>query len=359
MIALIASTVIGVAIQDAQLPHHTFKETTEGWVLAGTMSPSAKVSLSHDPAHVKVGTGSLQFDYDIAQGETNILSLPITDGALTKMKSLDFWIQSDYTTTVAVILQEKEGGAYMARFMAPKGQWQMVRLAPSDFVLNSGPTDPKDPDGKLDLDQVTNISVVDLDFMFAQSDSPMTALFGVVKGAHAMYISDFRASEGMLDVPSAQTIESYDRPQVQWIGVGKPAMSIMTGPSLPGRALQVTYRTTAGMPVGALRSISPGSLSAATQISFKAVSQKPIKLLVQLEETNGNKYNTVVDVPGDSAGQPISVKFSDLKPSDDSKDKDAKLEAGLINQLVLADLSGMLTQTEQDNVLWIGKISSG
>jgi len=355
----IAPFLFAALAQEAQLPHNTFRDSTEGWALIGTMSPSAKVAVSHDPAHLKVGVGSLQFDYSIDKGETNVLNLPIADGALAKMKSMDFWIQSDYATTIAVVLQEKDAGRYLARFAVPKGKWQKVELAPSDFALSNGPGDPADPDGKLDLDQVESVSLLDLDLFFAQSDSPLAALFGVVTGPHTLYLSDFQASpEALANVSTPQWIDSFARPQIQWIPAGGNSLAIASDASLDGQALQATYHTTAGLPSGMFRAIYPGQLAAANQISFKASSQKPIKLLVQLEESNGNKFDTVLDLSGGSTAQQITVQFSDLKPADDSKDKTAKFEPSLVSQLILADLSGMLTQTVQDNVLRIGKISA-
>ncbi len=360
MIAFFASTLLlSITSQDVQLPHHTFADNTAGWTLMGTMSPSAKVSVSHDAAHTKVGSGSLRFDYNVAKGETNILTLPVTVGSLAKMKSLKFWVQSDYATTMAVILQEHGGGAYMSKFAAPKDKWQKAELSVSDFSLNSGPNDPKDPDNRLDMDQVEAISIIDLGFFFAQGDGPMATLFGVVMGPHALYLSDFQAStDALAEASSPSWIDSYIRPQIQWIGIGTPNVVVAASPALDGApALKLTYKTTAGLPTAIIRGISPGQLSSATDLAFKVASQKAIKLLVQVEESDGGKYNTIVDVAGNSSAQQISVRLADFKPADDSKDANGKLDPELINQLLLVDLSGMAEQLAQDNTLWIGRIN--
>ena len=68
---------------------------------------TAKVSLAHDAAHVREGKGALRFDYAANKGEINVLILPTPDGVLTKMKSLHFWLRSDYSIVFAVSLQEK------------------------------------------------------------------------------------------------------------------------------------------------------------------------------------------------------------------------------------------------------------
>ncbi|MFI5385900.1 MAG: carbohydrate binding domain-containing protein [Fimbriimonadales bacterium] len=366
MITILASAmVLGLSptLQEPQLPHHTFAESTGGWAVFGQPSANAKVSLTRDAAHLKVGSGSLQFDYGVAKGEINVLMLNTPDGGLAKMKSIRFWIQSDYTVPVGVVLQEKDGGNYMARFTAPKGKWQRAEIALSDFTLNTGPTDPKDPDGHLDPDQVQSIMIFDLDQMFVQGDPAMATIFGVVSGAHSLYVSDFEAAPDALNSVTASsgnelTIDSLARPQVQWLGIGTTSMSVIPTSSLESAALKVAYHVSPGHPAGVIRAVAPGFMTGATQLSFKAASEKPIKLMVQLEESDGGKYNTVIELPGGSTSKQITVLLSDLKAGDDSKDTNSKLDAELINQLLVVDLTGMADQTTQDNTLQIGKVTA-
>src|SRR5258708_39855702 len=87
--------------QGASLPKTLFEENEGGWIVFGQDS---KVSVTHDAANVKEGKGALQYNYNIVKGSAGALALPTPDAALTKMKSLKFWIRTDHTTPVAVFM---------------------------------------------------------------------------------------------------------------------------------------------------------------------------------------------------------------------------------------------------------------
>src|ERR1700750_3092117 len=102
LLALAAGMALAQQTPPASLLHHTFETDAAEWMGIGT---TAKVSVTHDAAHVKEGKGALQFDYAANKGEINVIALPTPDGALTKMKSMHFWIRTDYPTVLAVALQ--------------------------------------------------------------------------------------------------------------------------------------------------------------------------------------------------------------------------------------------------------------
>lgn len=366
MIPIFASAmVLGLSptLQEIQLPHHTFADSIAGWSVFGLPNATAKIALTHESANLKIGPGSLQFDYGVAKGESNALLLPTPDGALAKMKSLKFWLRCDYATSVAVILQEKDGGRYMSSFSAPKGKWQRAEIGLTDFSLSTSPNDPKDPNGRLDPDQIEAIAIFDLGQMFVQGEPAMASLFGVVSGPHSLYLSDFAAAPDALSTVSPSSagetqIDTLSRPQVQWTGIGISALGIGSSSAMEGNALHATYHLGPGQMAGLIRRVAPGSLAGAAQLSFKAISEKPIKLLVQCEETDGGKYNAVIEIPAGSAAGSFTVALSDLKVANDSKDSNDKLDTELISQILFVDLSGMADQVSQDNVLQIGKVTA-
>ena len=127
--------------------------------------PSAergKVSVTGVAANVKDGKAALRYDYPIAKGKLSFLAHSVPDGGLVGAKSIRFWVKSDYTTPIIVSLQEKEGGRWNAGFTAPQNAWQRVELIPSDFDPSDGQDDPKDPNGKLDLEKVEGVGLVDV-----------------------------------------------------------------------------------------------------------------------------------------------------------------------------------------------------
>ncbi len=357
--ALVASTGSGFA-QGNALVHNSFESNEESWVALGE---NTKVGVTNTTTNVKAGKGSLQYSYTIAKGGMGAAILPVNPPALAKMKSIRLWIKSDQSTTLIVSIQERNGGRYMAGFNAPKDEWQKVELSASDFNLNEGPNDPKDPNGKLDLDQVENVAIGDIGQFLAQGDAAIVDLFGIKLGAHNVYLDEFEISEDAL--PSSSTtgpmevaLDTFAHPQVAWMGVGGIKLSQAAGKIPPGKALQVDYKQQAGKIAGLVRSIKRGNLDGMKTINVSVVSAKACKLLIQVEESGGGKYNTMVDVPGGNELKKISVPFSEMGAADDSKDSNGKLDAEQINQLVIIDIYGIAGIGEGDNTLWIGNVKA-
>src|SRR5262249_32770382 len=113
-----------------------------------------------------------------------------------------------------------------------------------------------------------------------------------------------------------------------------------------------------GKIVGLVRSIKRGSLDGMKTISVSVVSANACKLMIQVEEAGGGKYNTLVDVPGGSQLKVISIPFAELGAAEDSKDTNGKLDLDQVNQLVIADIYGIAGMGEGDNTLWIGAVKA-
>ena len=80
-------------------------------------------------------------------------------------------------------------------------------------------------------------------------------------------------------------------------------------------------------------------------------STNPTKVMVQLEQTDGGKYNSVLDIPGMAKGSDQVVDLEMLKRGDDSKDPGTKANLGLVKQLgrssVGSPTAGRFTKTER------------
>ena len=361
LLALTAGMTLAQPPPPALTPliHHTFETDPAEWVGLGA---TAKVSLTHDAAHVKEGKGALQFDYAANKGEINVLILPTPNGVLTKMKSLHFWIRPDYATVLAVSLQEKEGGRYTAIFSTAGSGWQEVQLDPGDFVLGEEKDDPKDSDGKLDLDKVDSIGIADYGQIFAQTDDVnLQALFHIQKGPHTLHLDDFTVGAAPI-LPAAPTdgkermLDTPARPQVAWLGIGEVKATSATGKPLLGPSLRADYHQGPGKISGLLKKIPRGRLKGMDQIVFTAAATKPTKLVVQLEQVGGGKYRYVMDLPGNSEPKEFVLPFTLFEMTDDSGDRNGNFTPAQVNQMVLLDASGLLDGADTDTTLWINKL---
>ena len=92
---------------------------------------------------------------------------------------------------------------------------------------------------------------------------------------------------------------------------------------------------------GVVRSIAPNHWAGATQLTFKVASEKAAKIMIQLEESDGGKYNAIAEVPGGSIVKQIDLQFKDLKPSDDSKDTNGKLDPEFIRKALADPVPGV------------------
>lgn len=341
------------------LIQHSFKEDAAGWISIGQ---TAKIAIYHDPALGAPTTGALRFNYGINKGEFNALLLPTKADSLKTAKSLKFSVRADLATVLAVAIQEEEGGRYVALVHAPKDAWQPVELSIGDFALAMDKDDPKDPNGKLDLELITAIVVGDVSQFFAQSDDPaLSALGGIKTGPHTLYLDDF--SIGTEAVPPSTSsagddvrIDSFVHPQLSWFGLGGVKMSRVTGAPLEGVGLKAEYRQAPGKLAMLSRTMMPWVLTQAKTLAFDAASTNGAKLIVQVEETDGGKYNALVDVPAGSKAKHFSLPFADFKASDDSKDTDKKLDLGKVKTLTVIDVSGVTEQADRDNVLWLNNL---
>lgn len=330
---------------------NAFEEDAGAWVALGA---TGKVIVTHEADSVKGGKGALKFNYSVTKGDLNALVLPTPDGALAKAKSLTFSMKAFVAMPVVVMLAEKGGGHYIATLTLPAGQWQAVALSPADFTLGTGKDDPKDPDGKLDMDAVESIAVADLSQLFVGAEGDAAALLTVKPGPRAFLLDDFAARpESLPSAPAADSLslDPPSRPQLIWISVGDADVSR----AAKGGGLQIAYRMAKGKLVGVFKGVGQGGLTGKTKIAFTLASAKPTTLLVHLEEAGGGKYNASVKTDG-TASQKVTLNMSDFTAGDDSRDTNGKLNMEQVTQIGFLDISGLLDEAASANTLTVSDL---
>lgn len=332
---------------------NAFEEDAGAWVALGA---TGKVIVTHEADSVKGGKGALKFNYSVTKGDLNALVLPTPDGALAKAKSLTFSMKAFVAMPVVVVLSEKGGGRYVAAFTLPAGQWQAVALSPADFALGTGKDDPKDPDGKLDMDAVETIAVADLSQLFVGAEGEAAALLSVKPGPRAFLLDDFAARAEPLPAPPASPsgalpLDPISRPQLPWIAVGDTALSR----AVKGGGLQIAYHQAQGKLAGVFKGVGQGGLTGKTQIAFTLASAKPTTLLVHLEEAGGGKYNASVKTDG-TASQKVTLNMSDFTAGDDSRDTNGKLNMEQVTQIGFLDISSLLDDAASNNTLTVSDL---
>ena len=358
---IILGLMLGSKVQESPLLHNTFDRGVEGWAAMQVAGAGAKVEAIYDKAHLKVGTGSLDYSYKVGVGEVSVAALTVGAGKLAKMNSLHFWVQGDHTTTLMVTLQEKDGGRYGAIVRVPKNQWQEVQLSLSDFVPATEADAPKDPDGKLDADQIESIAVIDAESFIAQNQT-FSDILGVSSGARNLYLSDVQFSE--TKVGNAYTsgsegyrIDTLGRPQQSWIGFGIGEMSVVKDSPFVGKWLKLEYHISGGHVAGVGHSIKADEMVGKKNLVFEAGCTRACQMIVQLEQINGAKFNATIDLPGKAESKAYSIPLSSMTISDDSPDKKAKFDPSQLKQIVLLDISGFTSGADGDTTLYLTPIT--
>jgi len=352
--------ILGFALattQDAPLIRSTFANGEDGWVVAQAQGTGGKVAAVHEPANLKVGAGSLNLTYPIAQGQMAGATLPIAEGVAAKMASLHFWVRSDSNTPLTVSLQEKGGGQYVAMITVPKDKWQEVELSARDFVPNG---DAPDTNGKLDLDKIETVSLFDLSQFLAQAP-PIALLVGLKNGTRSLLLSDFQITTKPLPDAATATdseylFDTFTRPQASWT-VFNANGAILEAAPLFSRALRLDYNLPYGEAIAAAKRLKPGVLTGKKTLNLHLASTHACQLLVQLEEKTGGKYNAMLSLPASVNPIDKTIDIATMTPDEQTKDPNGKLDLDQIQQLTVIDLTAV-TQAPGANVLWIGKVTA-
>jgi hypothetical protein len=324
------------------LLRHTFATSASGWSVIGAN------------AGVRAADSALEFSYEVQPKQFSMAVLPAPP-EIGRLRRLRFRVKTDHDTAVAVLLSEKKpgGGNYLATFSCTGGAWQTVELTPGDFSASDGPNDPVDADGKLDLDQVEGVGVVDLaEFFASQLDHPQVPVaIHRPTGPHKLLLSNFELLAGIApSVRPALAIDSFDRGYLEWVTLGGMKLKLASAAENPLKtaALEASYEQSPG-PLGiVVHRLSHLDLSPAGGIAFDIASKADATVVVSLELKDGRRfYQTIYPPPAQEVFH-VSLKFSDFQGT-------GQLEASKLKSLALTDVSGAEGNTGP-NTLWIGRV---
>jgi hypothetical protein len=367
--ALSVAVAIGCGSSKSAAPknvHQTFEDSDEGWIPFGQ---DAQVELTHERAQIKDGNSALALHYIFHPGQYGSAVLPVEQGQLSRLSSIQFWIKTDHATPIIVILSEKQpGGYYSTWFWCPRDQWQHVELQPADFALDEGPADPKDPDGRLDLDQVQGIGISDMGqaFQTLGKDSSYPLVIDRAPGPHVLNLDDFDFVMGEASASErgrSRLIGDLDRSVLTWITTGGAELGRSTSQNaLNEAALEVNYEQTAGRYVAIVHTLSNLDLHGTSKLSFKVAAKNNSKFILYLEKKRagsllGPRYSLLLEVPGDSQAHERQIALADFRvdPAGPS-DPDGKLDARALKSISLVDITAIDGRPATKNTFWLSSI---
>jgi hypothetical protein len=355
-----------IADFEGELGEWTAMKMGEG---GGGPDTDSKLAITHEAGSVKSGKGALSYTYEITPKTVRVLALPRAMD-LTGMKSLRLWVKCSQATAVVVGLAETGGASYQAVAHCPAGKWQEISLNLSELVVD----DPaKDSNGKLDLDQVSSLTIFDIGGFLALFLPDM-------KGTRTMMLDDVSFSSKPVALTTGATqvtrivpihlVDNFESPVIRWLPISvdfaeAPKFSLFEAavaidkdaPEGGGKqSLKFTHPRKGRKIHGILRNLEKVDLSKAVSIDLSLKASHDGTYFVAIEEKGGARYNKKVDLLlGD--WKTYSWKLSDFTLAEDSRDDNGKLDADQIKQITIADVTALSGGSEADEVhLWVDNV---
>ena len=305
--------------------------------------------------NLRTAAGALEFTYDVKPRQFAVAVLPAPPET-ARLGRLRLRLKTDHDTALAVLLSEKKpgGGNYVATFWSPANSWQTVELSPADFSASDGPGDPLDADGRLDLEEVEGIGLLDLaQFFVSQPENPgMPLIVNRATGSHVLQVAQFEMLSGAGGrARPALAIDRFDRGYLQWITMGGMKLKLAAADNpLHEDALQAMYPQVQGRISVLLRPLSNLDLSRAAGLSFDVASKADTTLVVSLELKNGRRFNQTIYPPGEGEVFHVKLSFGDFEG-------EGKIDPAQLKSISLADVTGA-EGGGTENILWIGKVEA-
>jgi hypothetical protein len=224
--------------------------------------------------------------------------------------------------------------------------WQRVELTPSDFHLSEGPNDPLDPDGKLDMDAIANIGILDVN-----------STTGVGAGPHTFFLDDFELWTGTVSKrKDPSVIDDFSTPQLQWVTRGGAELMPENVFMQPG--MRVNYEQKSGQGVLLNRFLTQADLRGKEWLAFDISSDKPADLAMSFEvhapgKAQGKRYNANVEVEG---GGKVHHREVLLSAFGENQPDQPPIKLDDLKAFTIVDISGQTLGHTGKNSLWIGNI---
>lgn len=342
-----------------------------GLALAQERLDTAAWTAMGQGGNVHVHGEAMEFTYQLGTSRFSAAVLPVTSG-LEGVGRIRFRAKADHDTAIALSLSEKKpgGGDYTAWFWAPADRWQQIELTPADFILNDGPKDPVDSDGKLDLDQVVGVGLLDVGYFFSMAAKNPNFPIAVARssGEHTLLVESLQLLSGesaraSVGVEDAITIDAFERGFLQWVTLGGMNLRLSeTDNPLGVQSMEASYEQSEGPYPILVRRLANLDLAKARRLVFDVASEREATLVVSLElkkpgSSQGPRYNATIFAPEGRKMFHVNVRLSDFEPDANSREASlTKLEPSRLKSLAITDITVASGGEGGANTIWIGNV---
>lgn len=323
-------TVLALStLSQSALIHDTFERDISNWRV---LSPSYALRRTSNPPDVREGEGALEMSYVFVEGQFPLVVREV--GSLEGAEGIAGWFKASRDALLVLLISEKDDGErYTLPVYLPAQKWTRVVANMEDFQLAD---DSPVKNRRLDLDSIAAVGFVDVLPIFVRGET-MEYLFGPRTGTNVVWLDEFQILEekpvnGKLT--GSGLVDAFNRPFSTWL----PLLGMTLTPS-ESAGMHVYYKREPNRFYAMLRSVSPGTLSGAKELVLKVRAPQEVRLMLGVEETDGEKWQAVMQVPGGNEITDVLMRFAEMQKTDDSGSADSVLSPEKIKLITLADLT--------------------
>ncbi|MEP7300060.1 MAG: hypothetical protein ABI699_00910 [Caldimonas sp.] len=322
------------------------------WVVLGD---GGRIEQASDAVDGTTRRPVMAYRYEMAQGRVQLLTLPLANSSLAAADVLSFRAKPSDLVSLVISIEEQGGGRWTASVLLPPDRWNAVRLALDDFVLATDPGDPADPNARLDMDRIKQVSIVDAAAFVAATSPDAMRYFAIQGRPRSLLLADVAFLATGNRAGAGDSLDGFSAPQAMWMVLGANAVDYAAVPPLATRGLSVRYERAAGNALSMMRRVPRGVLGGADSLTFDIASAGRSDLMVKVEQANGGKFEAPLQLAGDPAVRGYALRTRDFKASDDSRKDVTRLDWAEVTQLMLVDATG---SPRGANQLWLARVSS-
>jgi len=322
------------------------------WTLLGA---NASVTESREAGWSRAGRPALDYRYEVGRGQLSLLVLPLSGAQLAGAGSISFAAKSSHMSNLVLALEEQGGGRWSLPVTLNAGVWQEVRIVLDDLVLAVGGDAPPDANGRLDLERVQRMSIVDAGAMLASKSADFMRLFGIPGGPRRIVIDELRFS-GATREGGASSLDGLTRATPPWSVFGASHAELSREAPLNQPGWVVDYRKQSGAVMSLMRPLPVAALAGADQLELTLASRLKSSLVLKLEQSDGDKFELGFDLPGNGSLQTVRLKLADFKRADDSASSATRIRPERLSNLLLMDIGGWFA-SKGENRLWLQRLA--
>jgi hypothetical protein len=333
----------------------------------GSADPAAAMTTTVDANIVRGAEAgaALEYAFTAAAGQLAGIFGP-TEGDLTLLKTVRFYLRSSETGIMLVALNEADGSNYHAAFTSLPDRWQEIALDLSEFALGD---DSTDENGRLDPGQIVGLGIVDATGFIAAMAQQMPMLVAPELGRRVFWLDDVsleadgippRWSETQIDGRRAVRLDSFEVSPLQWLALAGQGLTIDYDDEQKAEgdlSLRLQYDLPPGKILGILTAPTGPDLTGLTCLRVWLMSEVEATVIISMKERDGSEYTQFIELAAGDELQPYEFDLASFTLSDDSQDENGRLDLTQVKELSIADVSVLSGKTVPTNTLWLDDLT--